>query len=191
MDETNYTNNISPMQVTESIEYARYRKMTKLSTFACVALAIEISFILYVLNIVGDFENTFLVSVLLGVMFGLAFIMSASVIATNVVKMKIIERGVGTLPVYKVVFNETYKSAWSAGLRFVVEIPDGSGRKVKTRDMFSPNKPSNIIKSRTYLQTLYADDFRGREVLIMYNPRNNRIYVLDYANRFSLPTETF
>ena len=105
--------------------------------------------------------------------------------------MKTMERGVGTLPIYKVVFSEIHKSRWSNGVRFVVEIPDGSGTTVKTRDMFSSNKPATLTKSRTYIPTLYVDDFRGKEVLIMYNSNKNKVYVLGLAEKFSLPLDTF
>ena len=192
MDQTNYTNKITIMQVTESIEYTRYRKLAKFFTFTCVVLILELALVLYLINTLDGLQNTFESSIILSVMFGVIFIMTVALIASFVVNMKTIERGVGVLPVYKVVFQDTYKSNWSAGVRFIVEIPDGSGATVKTREIFSPSKPANLTnKSRTLVPALYVDDFVGKEVLVMYNPKRNKIYILGIAENYSFPIDTF
>ena len=188
MDQTNYTNKISVMQITEGIEYTRYRKLAKFFALACIVLAMEIGMILFILSLDDDMKDPTVI-ITLSVFFGLGLLLTVSQVITYVVKMKIIENGVGVLPVYKVAFGHTYKGAWSVGVRFVVEIPDGSGVKLKTRDLFVSHKPKNFTKSRTYVPTLYVDDFLGKEVLVMYNPKRKKIYVLDLAENISLPID--
>ena len=56
--------------------------------------------------------------------------------------------------------------------------------------MFSTAKSGYIVNQRTYVPTLYVDDFVGKEVLVMYNPTKNKVFVLDFAENYSLPTNT-
>lgn len=186
MDQTNYTNVISFEQVSDSIECTRCRKYVKLYVILSVVLAIELALLLYILSIRDDLYHTVEISWILGAVFGATLILMLSQIVYNVMRTRAIERGVGILPIYKVVFDNVVGSVWT-GARFVVEIPDGSGVTLKTRPLFASTKPAGIPRARTFIPSLYADDFLGKEVFVMYNPNANKIYVLGLAENFNLP----
>ena len=191
MDQTNYTNKINVEQVADSIECTRCRKFVKFFIFLSIFMLVEVAVLAYLISINDNVQNKFEVSCILGAMFGSAFVLMLSQIIWNASRKRTIERGVGTLPIYKVVFEHIVKSEWN-GTKFVVEIPDGSGTTAKTRPMFVSSKPANLSRpSRTYIPTLYVDDFVGREVLVMHNPDKNKIYVLGLAENFTLLTDTF
>ena len=189
MDKTNYTNHISIEQVSDSIECIRCRKFVKFYAILCIVLLLEVALLAYIFSIRDDLQHVLECYCILGAMFGSALVLMLSQIIYNLCRIKAIQRGVGMLPVYKVVFENIHNSIWR-GTSFVLEIPDDSGSKVQTRAMFITTKPADLTrKPRTYVPSLYVDDFKGREVLIMYNPDRKKAYVLDFAANFNLPTE--
>lgn len=193
MDQTNYTNKINVTQVTDCVECTRCRKFVKFFTVISIVLLIEFAALFYLISINENVENKLTAICILAAMFGSAFILAISQIIWNVNRMRAIERGVGTLPIYKVVFEREHvvKSEWN-GTRFVFELPDGSGTTVKTRPMFASTKPANLIRPpRTFIPTLYADDYIGKEVFVMYNPDKNKLYVLDFAENVTVLIDSF
>ena len=190
MDQNNYTDKITIDQVTSSIECTRSRKFVKFYVFLSVIMLLEVAVLAYIFSINDNLQNKVEASCLLGAMYGLAFVIMLTQIVYNVCRIKSIERGVGTLPIYKVAFEKVVTSVWG-GTRFVLEIPNGSGVTVRTRPMFVSVKPANITKPRALIPTLYVDDFIGKEVLVMYNSVRNKVYVLDFAYRFDLSADTF
>ena len=190
MNDYNYTNKISAEVVANSIECVRCRRFAKFYAVTCAVLLAEFALIVYLLNIGENLNNGLEVYCILGAMFALALVGILYLIISNVSRLKAIERGVGVLPVYKIIF-ETVKTSEMKGTRFILEVPDGSGKTVETRAIFLPTKPQNLTgKPRTLVPPLYVDDFVGREVLVMYNPDKNKAYVLDFADNYDLPTDT-
>ena len=191
MNDYNYTNQISAEKVSNSIECVRCRRYAKFFAVACAVLLVELALIIYIFNIDEDLNNGVEVYCLLGAMFGLGLVGVLYFIISNVSRLKAIERGVGVLPVYKVVF-ETVKTSEIKGTRFILEVPNGSGKTVETQAIFLSNKPNNHTgKPRTLVPPLYVEDFVGKEVLVMYNPDKNKVYVLDFADKYNLTTDTF
>ena len=190
MDYNNYTNKISAELVADSIECFACRKRAKFFGFTLIVWAIEVALITYILSITSEKKDDVTMYVILGVMFGLGLVAILFMINYYAGRVKTIERGVGVLPIYKVVFEKTVSSE-RTGTSFAVEIPDGSGKVVQTNMSFQPKKPDNLGKSFALVPPLYVDDFFGREVLVMYNPDKNKIYVLGLAENFTLPADTF
>lgn len=189
MDQTNYTTKLLPEQVSNSVECTRSRKYARFYAFLCVVLLLEVAVLGYILNVRDDLQHKVEVYAILCAMFGWVLLLMISQIIYHICRIKAIENGVGTLPVYKVTFENVNTSIWR-GTCFVVEIPDGSGNFVKTRPIFMSQKPTNLIRpNRTFIPALYVDDFRGREVLVMYNPTKNKVCVLGLAENFSLPVD--
>ena len=190
MDQTNYTNKISIEQVSDSIECVRCRRFAKFYAVTCVVLLLEVALIVYLLSLNDEMQNKVEVYAILGAMFGVGFLGNISLIIYNVSRLKTIERGIGVLPIYNILF-ENVKTSEMKGTRFVLEIPDGSGKIVETRPMFLTMKPDSLTrKPRTLVPSLYVDDFRGKEVLVMYNPDKNKVYVLDLADNIALRTDS-
>ena len=188
MDQTNYTNTISVEQVSNSIECFACRRRAKFFAFTLIVWALEVALIAYILSITSEKKDDIAMYALLGVMFGLGLVAILYLISYYARRVKTIERGVGVLPIYKVVFEKTVSSE-RTGTSFAVEIPDGSGKVVQTNMPFQAKKPDNIGKSFALVPPLYVDDFVGREVLVMYNHDKNKIYVLGLADNFALRRE--
>ena len=189
MDQTNYTNKISAEQVADSIECVACRKRAKFFGVTLMVWFVEVALITYLLSITGERKDDVTMYALLGVMFALGLAAIVYLIINYASRVKTIERGVGVLPIYKVVFENTVKSS-NGGICFAVEIPDGSGKVVQTNMSFLANKPDNLGKSFALVPPLYVDDFMGKEVLVMYNPDKNKMYLLGLAANFTLPTDT-
>ena len=191
MDTNNYTGKITVEQVTNSIECIRCRRFVKFYATMAILMLLELAALLYIISIRDDLYHRFEVSCILCAVFGFTFILMIWQIVYNVRRIKSVESGVGSLPVYKVVFENVRSGFWN-GTRLVVEIPDGNGKTAETRPMFVTQKPANLTaKPRTFIPTLYVDDFIGREVLVMHNPENNKLYLLGLADNFALPTDNF
>ena len=190
MVNNNYTNAITVEQVSNSIECVRCRRFAKFFGFTLIVWALEVALIAYILSTTSERADDVTMYALLGVMFGLGLVAIIFMINYYAGRVKTIERGVGVLPIYKVVFDKTVSSE-RAGTSFAVEIPDGSGKVVQTNMSFLPNKPENTGKSFALVPPLYVADFIGKEVLVMYNHDKNKIYVLDFADKYNLTTDTF
>lgn len=188
MDCTNYTTNITVMQVMDGVEYTLYRKLLKCFALACLTLTLEAALLMFAFRL-SSVQPSMEVIIMMGSLFGAGFVVTFLPVVAYRMKMGAIERGVGVLPVYKVVFEQTASSSWYRGVKFVVKVPYSGGKTVKTRVAFLLRKPKRTSLARMIVPAFYADDFRGKEVLVMYNPKRNKMYVLDFAKNFSLPTE--
>ena len=189
MDNNNYTNNVTVEQVSNSIECVACRRLAKFFGFALIVWLLEVVLIPYLLSFKSEKHNEVIVYAMLGVMFALGLAATLFMICHYASRVRTIERGVGVLPIYKVVFDKTVSNE-RAGTLFAVEIPDGSSKVVQTNLSFLPNKPDNVGKSFALVPPRYVADFIGKEVLVMYNPDKNKIYVLDFADKY-LTTDTF
>ena len=189
MDNKNYTDNITVEQVANSIECVACRRRAKFFGFTIIVWLLEVALIVYILGITSEKKDDVTVYVMLGVMFGLGLFAILFLVFYYASRVKTIESGVGVLPVYKTVFDNV-KTRETKGTCFAVEIPDGSGKVVQTNLLFQAKKPVNQGRSFALVPPLYVDDFIGREVLVMYNPKKNKIYLLNLADKFNLPIDT-
>ncbi|MDE6302007.1 MAG: hypothetical protein K2M36_00255 [Clostridia bacterium] len=191
MGNNDYTDKISVEQVSDSIECVRCRRLLKLYVTSCILLLFLLAALLCIINTGGyDKHRVLVTSSIICAMYAVIYSLLIWQIISSANRTKAIKKGVGKLPVYKVVFDRIRKSVWT-GSRFVLEIPDGSGNTVETLPIFSAVETKKSSGGTyTPVQSLHVDNFIGKKVFIMYDPDKNKVYVLGLADYFALPTDT-